>query len=46
MSNKLPGTPDNIINENIRSLNIRSLKRFVILSINVQEIISKVYVGK
>ena len=46
MSNKLPAIPDNIINENIRSIDIRSLKKFAILSINVQKIISKVYVGK
>ena len=45
MSNKLPAIPDNIVNENIRSLNMRQ-EKFLILCINGQEIISKVYVVK
>ena len=43
MSNKLSAIPDNIINENIRSLNMEQRE---LLYINVQEIISNIYVGK
>ena len=45
MSHKLPAIPDNIINENIRSLNMKQ-REVLILYINVQEIISKAYVVK
>ena len=45
MFKKLPAIPDNIINENIRSLNMKQ-REVLILYINVQEIISKAYVVK
>ena len=45
MSHKLPAIPDNIINENMRSLNMKQ-REVLILYVNVQEIISKAYVVK